>query len=136
MSTRGWENFTQADVAKRESQRAPKPSKYRNVRAQVGEERFDSKAEASYWLWLKARESAAEITELTRQVKFPLYAPLFDAVSHAVMGCVQVAEYIADFVYIENGVRHVVDKKGKRTAMYLLKRKWLELQDGIRIDEV
>ena len=46
-----------------------------------------------------------------------------------------VASYIADFCYLENGVRHVVDAKGHRTPTYKLKR-WLRLQDGITVEEV
>lgn len=51
-----------------------------------------------------------------------------------------MAEYIADFTYIDvqSGVRVVVDVKssGTRTPTYLLKRKWLELQQSVLIEEV
>jgi hypothetical protein len=47
-----------------------------------------------------------------------------------------VSSYVADYVYVEQGKRHVVDAKGKRTQMYALKKKWLFLQDGIVIEEV
>jgi hypothetical protein len=39
-------------------------------------------------------------------------------------------------VYQANGVTHVVDAKGHRTREYQLKKKWLELQTGIVIQEV
>ena len=50
---------------------------------------------------------------------------------------VEVARYIADFTYRDagDGRLHVVDSKGKRTAMYALKAKWLNLQSGVVIEE-
>ncbi len=139
MATRGWQDVTQADLNRRTLKMQPKPSKYRSVKKRVGDDVFDSGAEADYWLSLKAREQAGEITNLRRQVPFPLYAPAFHMralgdVSPTVW--VQVAVYLADFVFNEAGERRVLDKKGHRTALYSLKRKWLELQDGIIIEEV
>ena len=113
-----------------------KPSKMRNVRTQVDGIWFDSKAEAEYWLLLKARERRKEIRNLERQTKFALLCPSRDrAALHL------VSEYVADYTFEAfewgNWVRHVVDKKGPhRTRLYLLKRKWLELQEGIVIEEV
>lgn len=92
---------------------------------------FDSKREAARWVLLKAREKDGEITDLRRQVRFPLYAP---AVGQGAW--VQVSEYKADFTYQVAGVFTVEDAKGLRTQMYALKAKWLELQDGIVIEEV
>jgi hypothetical protein len=104
-------------------------SKYHNVKTAIDGVVFDSKREATYWCGLQARARAGEITELRRQVVFPLCCPVEDR-------AVMVASYIADFCYLENGVRHVVDAKGHRTPIYNLKRKWLRLQDGIIIEEV
>lgn len=107
-------------------------SKYRNVRTLVGGEVFDSKREAEYWMLLKAREALKEISGLCRQVPFALWAPSDKSENH-----VQVSSYIADFTFYDiEGRRHVVDAKGKRTQMYALKKKWLELQNGIVIEEV
>jgi hypothetical protein len=132
ISTRGWENATLHDVRDR---RVPvKPSKYRNVKITVNGEVFDSKREAAYWQGLKAREHNGEITKLRRQVSFPLLTCQGEWPN--VFG-VQVSTYVADFSYYDrDGERHVVDAKGKRTQMYALKKKWLELQDGIVIEEV
>jgi hypothetical protein len=99
------------------------------VRTRVGNLVFDSKREAAYWQGLLARQQAGEISMLRRQVCFPLLCPVEDR-------SVMVAFYVADFVYEEQGKRHVVDAKGHRTAMYKLKAKWLALQDGIVIEEV
>jgi hypothetical protein len=123
------------------SRRLPgaKPSKYRNVRIVVDGETFDSKAEAAYWQGLKLREKAGEIHGLQRQIHFPLYAPSMDEAGIVLQdGSIVVSEYIADFVWREGPEWRLVvaDKKGKRTTMYLLKRKWLELQQGIQILEV
>ena len=132
-------NWTQADVdainAKRgaamPAHRPPK-SKYRNVRTVIDGEKFDSKREANYWLLLKAREKAGEISSLKRQVEFPLYCAAGDR-------GIQVAVYVADFWYLDSGGKcalHVVDAKGHRTQVYELKKKWLFLQQGISIEEV
>lgn len=113
-------------------QPTPKPSKYRNVKCEWQGEKFDSKHELEDWLLLKAREELGEISELRRQVPFPLYCPVRRSAASANM---QVSEYRADFVFVENGNQIIQDSKGKRTKEYLLKRKWLALQEGIEIRE-
>lgn len=123
MATRGWEHATPTDVRDRRT-----PSKYRNVKVRIGGVLFDSQREAEYWRGLQARAANGEITNLRRQVVFPLLCPVEDR-------AVMVSHYVADFVYDEHGVQHVVDAKGHRTRMYLLKKKWLFLQDGIAIEE-
>jgi hypothetical protein len=113
-----------------------KPSKMRNVRTLVHDIWFDSRAEAEYWLYLKARERKGEIRNLEHHKAFPLCCPSKDRTTEH-----EVSSYEADFVYEEREaggwVRHVIDKKGGvRTRMYLLKRKWMELQHGIVVEEV
>jgi hypothetical protein len=114
---------------------APKPSKYRNVKTVIDGITFDSKREAQHWAELKMREKVGEIAALSRQHSYALYAPV---VGGAPLEFVVVSHYVADFVYTDTrtGHTHVVDAKGKRTAMYQLKKKWLELQSGIVIEEV
>jgi uncharacterized protein DUF1064 len=113
----------------------PKPSKMGNARTLYDDIWWDSKAEAEHWMFLKARAQKGEIRKLQHHVKYALLCPSKDRVM-----CHIVSDYEADYVYeaLEHGewVRHVVDKKGFRTRMYLLKRKWLELQEGITIEEV
>jgi hypothetical protein len=158
---KGFEHLTEGDVAKLGKQplhicRQPgydatihtclgcqpgkaKPSKYRNVKVVVDGITFDSKREANYWLLLKARAKTGEINSLERQVPFALCAPDRTDIAHQHESeiSVIVSGYVADFSYYDRaGVRHVVDAKGHRTDMYKLKRKWLELQDGIEIEEV
>jgi hypothetical protein len=111
----------------------PQKSKYRNVRTTIGTQVFDSKREADYWLLLKARVELGEIDRLERQVAFDLRCK-----AHNQPGVeLTVAVYVADFCYFDKSENlHVVDAKGKRTREYALKAKWLELQDGIVIEEV
>ncbi len=131
---RGFEKLSVADIERRNLKISePKKSKFRNVKKRTADGHvFDSGREADYWIGLKALESCGEISELRRQVPFPLYCA-----DNASKGfAVQVSDYLADFTYQEAGKLHVVDAKGHRTAVYKLKKKWLELQDGIIIEEV
>jgi Protein of unknown function (DUF1064) len=130
MATRGWERVT-ADQIRPSAD--PKPSKYRNVKAMVDGRTFDSKREARHYQGLKAQEAVGEIRDLRCQVAFALLVPcLADGVN------VVAASYVADFVYVTvaDGRQHIVDAKGMRTQIYQLKKRWLELQNGVRIEEV
>jgi len=131
VSTRGWEAVTPEQLGAEPSRR-----KYRNVRVEVDGLRFDSQAEANVWLQLRDRECRKEIYGLRRQVAFPLKTPVQLKDGHTIVAI--VADYCADFVYFEGGTRHIVDVKrpATQTAIYRLKRKWLQLQDGIVIEEV
>lgn len=136
-----WTPEEYADLLRKRARTAPsnepplRGSKYRNVKVEIHGEKFDSKREAAYWQGLKAREAAGEIRALRRQVPYGLYCPTAITDTHA-----QVSSYVADFVFEERDgaawSTHVVDAKGKRTALYTLKAKWLFLQDGISIEEV
>jgi len=143
MSTRGWEGVELAGLVRAgAAPNSPQRRKYRNVAVEIEGLRFDSRAEGDYWLKLRDREARGEIYELRRQVAFPLYTVARTARSATGQRqrdiLVQVAEYVADFVYLEAGERHVVDVKRRQTQtpVYRLKRKFLELQDGIVIEEV
>ena len=146
MASQGWENITATDIARMQQGRqapagssAAKPSKYRNVKTVVNGECFDSQREAEHWIALKIREGMGEITNLRRQVAYELYAPTRDADGRFSSLCLCIAKYIADLDYFENGVHIVADVKGgkaTRTQVYMLKRKWLERQEGIVIREL
>jgi hypothetical protein len=139
MATRGFEHVT-ASQLERARPAAAAPSKYRNVKWETDGITFHSKREAAYYLALKARLAAGEIRDLRRQVAFPLFAPvLLPPVSGG--GYVQIAEYVADFVYEERYLDRweliIADcKGGPNTRLFALKRKWLELQSGLLIREV
>lgn len=140
MSTRGWDGITATDIARMQNRQksSAKPSKYRNVKVQTEDGTFDSKKEHQYWQELKLRERVGEISHLRRQVDYPLYAPVLASSGMNV----EVCNYRADFVFRDReGVEHVQDVKGgsrggTRTAMYALKRRWLELQSQVTIEEV
>ena len=88
-------------------------SKYKNIRTNG----YSSKKEAKRADELKLLLFAGKISELIEQVTFVL------APSVVVQGRKRPPmKYIADFVYVENGVRVVEDCKGMRTAVYNLKR--------------
>lgn len=93
---------------------------------------FDSMKEFKRFCELTLLERAGEITELQRQVKFLLIP------SQKIDGKVveRPVNYIADFVYWENGQMVVEDSKGFKTKDYILKRKLMLHVHGIRIREV
>lgn len=111
---------------------AVKPSKYRNQRCEVLGIMFDSKREAAEYLRLHAREQAGEITKLRRQVSYPLMCPILATPGLNAV----VAHYIADFVYEEAGRERIIDAKGVKTQVYAQKKRWLETQNSVCIEEV
>ncbi len=88
-------------------------------------QRFDSQREYARWRDLELLAHAGQISNLRRQVPYPL---------HTGDGQI-VCTYIADFVYELNLETIVEDAKGVRTAMYRLKAKWVWLEYGIKILE-
>lgn len=136
MATRGWESVSVSDIASRQlSTATPKQSKYRNQRCVVGDEKFDSKREAEFWIALKAREAAGEIRDLKRQVAWALHCPTPGP-------DMEVCRYVADFQWWDTKptsapmMLHVADAKGVRTQVYRLKAKWMKLEHGITIEEL
>ena len=125
MATRGWQGVTLTDLR---GKALRVPSKYRNQVVEYEGQRFHSKRELAYWLGLQARQQNGEITNLRRQEAFGIWGVRPDGSKE------YVCEYVADFVYDERGVRHVVDAKGVRTPTYRLKRKFLAVQ-GIVVEE-
>lgn len=133
--------WTQEDLNRHNARRGQpaKPSKYRNVKVVIDGKQFDSKREGAHYLLLKARQAAGEIRDLECQVAIPLYTVNISPLNQPYpVVLIQVAEYIADFTYVDvkSGVPVVCDAKGKRTPLYSLKRKWLELQQTVLIEEV
>lgn len=104
--------------------------KYRNKPTVIDGIRFDSKAEARRYTELQLMERGGVITNLRRQVRYPL------DVNGVVIG-----HYIADFTYAEITHRPphpivVEDVKGVRTALYRWKAKHMKAQYGIEVREV
>lgn len=105
-------------------------SKYNNQKIRVGGEVFDSKREYNRWRELRLLERSGIIRNLQRQVKFRL----IDS-QKTPERTERPCDYIADFVYYENGKRIVEDCKGMRTDVYKIKRKLMLEKYNISIKE-
>lgn len=105
----------------------PKPSKYRNKKTEIDGYTFDSKKEAGQYLDYRQWLSVGWITELRCHEAIPI-----------VVNGVHVCDYEADFTYMRDGEKIIVDVKSKITRklpVYRLKRKLLEAL-GIKITEI
>lgn len=109
-------------------------SKYNSKKTVLDGQVFDSKKEANRYQELLLLEKAGVIKNLSRQVKFVLIPSQRDEATGKVVE--RECSYKADFKY-EEGIKTVVeDVKGFRTKEYIIKRKLLLYQYGIRIREV
>jgi len=102
--------------------------KYKNVKTILDGISFDSRKEAVRYADLKLMQKAGEISDLTLQPKFDI-----------VINGVKVCSYVADFSYIENGVKVVEDVKSEVTRKlptYRLKNKLMRAVHGIAIREI
>jgi autotransporter translocation and assembly factor TamB len=88
------------------------------------EGKFDSGEEYKRYLELKLLLRAGVIQDLRRQVRYKLEA-----------GGIHISVYVADFVYIRDGVEIVEDSKGFKTREYLQKRRLMKETLGIDILE-
>ena len=96
-------------------------NKYRNKKTQIDMYVFDSIAESKRYKELVLLQRAGKISELQLQPKFLLQE------SFKKNGkTYRKIEYIADFMYEENGHVIVEDVKGKETEVFKLKRKLFE----------
>lgn len=93
---------------------------------------FDSIRECQRYCELKLMQRAGVISDLRLQVPYELIP--VQRIDGKVVE--RAANYIADFVYTENGTTIVEDAKGCRTKEYILKRKLMLWRHGIRIREV
>ena len=105
-----------------------KKSKYSSAKTDVDGIRFDSKKEADFYAELKLREKAGEISHLRLQPRYLLQ----EAFKHDGKQYREI-EYVADFEYVENGVTVVVDVKGFKTAVYMLKKKLFLYKYGDKV---
>lgn len=99
----------------------PKANKYNAVKTKVDGTLCDSKKEAGYYEQLLWLQQAGEITKIETQYRI-LLQPGFES------GGIKIKPiyYIADFRVTE-ATSHIyyVDTKGKRTQVYLIKKKLL-----------
>lgn len=111
-----------------EEENPEKKSKYSSAKTNVDGITFDSKKESEFYAELKLRERAGEITHLRLQPRYLLQEAFkYDGKQY------REIEYVADFEYIENGVTVVVDVKGFRTAVYMIKRKLFLYKYGDKV---
>lgn len=96
-------------------------NKYRNKKVQIDMYVFDSIAESRRYKELVLLQRAGKISELQLQPKFLLQE------SFRKNGkTYRKIEYIADFMYEEDGKIIVEDVKGKETEVFKLKHKLFE----------
>lgn len=108
-------------------------SKYGAEKTEIDGIKFDSKKEARRYRQLSLLQSAGIIQDLRRQVRFELVPAQYEGDK-----CVERSVvYVADFVYTETGTgaQIVEDVKGKKTDVYIIKRKLMRYVHGIKIKE-
>lgn len=124
-------------------------NKYRNKKVEVDGITFASKREMHRYLELKTLEAAGEITNLELQRKYVLI-PAYREHTNEVytkgknkgqfkQGKIIEREcaYFADFDYVTKDGKHIVeDTKGMKTKEYIIKRKLMLHEYGIRITEI
>jgi len=101
--------------------------KYRAKRQKTEDGSFDSKKELRVWEELKIRQAAGEISQLSHVRK----DCTFDL--HGLDGSL-VCQYIADYIFVENGRSIAADAKGMKTTVYRLKRKLFLAEHGSNWD--
>ena len=93
-------------------------NKYGNRKTYVDGIKFDSKREAERYIELKLLERAGVISNLVLQPKYVLQDKF-----RRNGKTVRAIHYIADFEYIEDGIKVVEDVKGMETKDFKLKEK-------------
>lgn len=102
--------------------------KYRNKITYVDGIRFDSKREATYYLYLKGLEKQGTIKNLQLQTKMPFK---IDGKT--------IFNYLADFTYDDDFGHYIIDVKSpitEKNATFRLKKKLIEAQYKCEIEIV
>jgi hypothetical protein len=106
--------------------------KYNTTRVEVigidGVTRKLSKKESTRFYVLKMLLQTGKISDLRQQVRYVL-------LTSEIKGRQGELAYIADFVYMRNGVEVVEDTKGMKTQIYLRKKRLMQKLHGITILE-
>ena len=108
--------------------------KYGNKKTEYDGMVFDSLLELRRWKVLKLMERAGEISNLERQVVFPLYVTCLESGKEIKVGYMK-----PDFMYTMKGIRVVEDTKSVITAKnstYRLKKKMIEARHSLKIIEI
>lgn len=99
--------------------------KYRNKITYVEGKKFDSQAEARYYVNLRKREIAGGIDNLKLQPRFPI-----------LINEIVICTVVLDFTYrdVATGKVHFVDVKGMDNPLSKLKRKLVEAMYMIEVE--
>ena len=111
-------------------------SKYGNKKVTLDGITFDSKREASRYAELKLLERAGQISGLELQKTFTLIPAQYEVINGKKKCVERAVTYKADFYYWENGKEIVEDTKGFKTKEYIIKRKLMLNNYGIKIKEI
>lgn len=122
----GYPDGRKYDPQPEHKRKKTKRNKYHAVKTVLDDIEFDSRKEAKRYIQLKQMERAGLIKKLRLQVPFVLV----DKSSYG-----REIKYVADFVYIENGIEIVEDVKGVKTPIYRLKKRLMAERYGIKIKE-
>lgn len=108
--------------------------KYRNKKTEIDGRTFDSQKEARRYSELKLLEKSGQIIGLICQLEFVLIPAQY--IDGKLVE--RKTTYIADFVYFDCERRCVVveDVKGFKTPDYIIKRKLMLKEHGIRVVEI
>jgi hypothetical protein len=109
-----------------------RPTKYRAKKQVVDGITFASRAEARRYIELNFLQQVGDVSGLKLQVPFVL------APAVLIRGAKRKSpalRYVADFVYMRDGVRVIEDVKGALTQAYRIKRHLMAVQ-GMHITEV
>jgi hypothetical protein len=111
-----------------------KKGKHKNTKIVHDGVTFDSKRELNRWIELKLLHGARKIRDLQRQVVFDLVpSVILDGRKKPAI------RYIADAVYVENGIRIVEDTKSphlRKSPVYRIKKHLMKHFHGLDIKEV
>ena len=120
--------------ADRESVEPAARPKYRNKKTEIGNIKFDSKAEGARFVQLRRMQEAGIITNLKRQVSFELAPAVKIPGKHRMSPPLR---YFADFTYEQDGKMIIEDVKGqdKVTEGFRIKRHLMAVM-GYTIIEV
>ena len=92
--------------------------------------KFDSKAEMYRWCHLQMLQRSGHISDLRRQVSYELVRSVKFAGAARAKPSIR---YVADFVYVENGVEIIEDVKGVLTTEFKLKRHLMKAILGLEV---
>ena len=108
-------------------------SKYFSKKVELHGIKFQSKKEGAYYLKLKALEKSGTIKDLELQKEYILQDSF--KINKKTR---RKISYKADFTYktTADDKLHIIDVKGFKTDVYMLKKKLFEYKYGIEIEEV